>query len=114
MAPTRRLPVPATVAVPVILVFVPAVIVLPEKTFPFIWLLIYRLGAFFMGMDTNVALADVFDADLLLSEPWAAIAPAFSPMALGGVITMVIVWWATFLPTRLLISEYQQRRRELR
>lgn len=80
-------------------------------TFPFIWLLTYRVGALFLGLDTNVALADVIDADLILSEPWAAIAPAFWPMALGGVIVMATVWWITFLSSKRLISGYQHRRR---
>ncbi len=74
-------------------------------TFPFIWLITYRIGAVFLG-----------SPDLALDEmSWGFIRDHFSdvlvPMMVGAVPLSVGSWCMTYFVLRHLITTYQHRRR---
>jgi len=81
-------------------------------TFPFIFVLIYQIGAFVSGADTSVPLADILASDRLWGNPLVALEPVLTPMIHGGLIVAPIMWWVSFVITRALVERYQFRREE--
>jgi uncharacterized protein (DUF2062 family) len=79
-------------------------------TFPFIWVLIYRLGMALLGAEPAVPLSQQIDTDRLLTEPWEAIGPVLGPMVVGGLPIAFSVWFLTYWPAYSLIGRYQARR----
>ena len=74
-------------------------------TFPFIWLIIYRIGATFLG-----------SPDLALEEmDWNFLKANFSdvlwPMMVGAIPLCTGSWCVTYFVVRHLIAAYQRRRR---
>jgi len=81
-------------------------------TFPFIFVLIYQVGAFISGADTSMPLSDILASDRLWGNPLVALEPVLTPMIHGGFIVAPIMWWATYVIARVLVEKYQVRREE--
>ncbi len=79
-------------------------------TFPFIWVLIYRLGMALLGAESELPLSQQIDTGRLLTEPWEAIGPVLGAMIVGGLPIAFSVWFLTYWPAHSLISRYQARR----
>ncbi|MEM7170615.1 MAG: DUF2062 domain-containing protein [Pseudomonadota bacterium] len=76
-------------------------------TFPFIWILIYRTGAWMMGVDHATALPD----DISLAYLWDHLWDVFVPAVVGGVPWAIVAWFLAFFPVKLLVEKYQRNRR---
>ncbi len=79
-------------------------------TFPFIWVLIYELGATLMGLEITGAFSDLIDSSKLLSNPLDALAPVFVPMIVGSIPVAIAVWFGTYWPLNTLINKGQEER----
>ena len=79
-------------------------------TFPFIWVLIYRLGMALLGAEAELPLGQKIDTSRLLTDPWDVIGPVLGPMIVGGLPIAFSVWFLTYWPAHSLISNYQARR----
>ena len=91
-------------------------------TFPFIWILTYKLGAFLLGIDGT---ADV-EMDLpatawwmLFNDPsalWAKFLeelwPVIRPMTVGGVPLGTTVGCFLYFPVKYMVRVYQSRRKQ--
>ena len=73
-------------------------------TFPFIWMLIYRVGAFILGMDASAGLSASVDVESILTNPYEALAPVLGPMVVGSIPVVISVWWLLYLPLKKLID----------
>ena len=79
-------------------------------TFPFIWAGIFRLGIWMLGWDLNHALPEDLTLSYIFERPGAILLP----MSVGAVPAVVVVWFATYWPTRELVADYQRLRRQRR
>jgi len=81
-------------------------------TFPFIWLWTYYLGNLFLGGSEGGGeeLAGQLSFSHMLDQP----AEVLAPMAIGGVLTGLVVWFVVFFPMRAIVSRIQERRRRRR
>jgi hypothetical protein len=79
-------------------------------TFPFIWMLIYRVGAFILGMDASAGLSESVDFESILADPYEALAPVLGPMLVGSVPTVFCVWWLLYIPLKKIIDVQHVRR----
>lgn len=79
-------------------------------TFPFIWVLVYGVGATILGLDSGAAFGELIDSELLLAHPWTALEPVFWPMVVGGLLLSVPAWLGTYWPLRNLVRRYRARR----
>lgn len=93
-------------------------------TFPFIWVGIYKIGAFVIGTDNLNNLPNSETMNRLLDAGQAffinGIAPGkevmsiiydiFLPMFIGGIPVAIIAWFAFFYPIKMTINQYQKAR----
>lgn len=79
-------------------------------TFPFIWLVIYRIGAFLLGREPSASV-EMLSLSNLIDHPAATVGPLLVPMALGGVPLAMLAWFISYRPLRSAIERYQHGRR---
>ncbi len=75
-------------------------------TFPLIWLWTYKIGVWILGSEASELPAG-FSFNYIFDNPLAVL----WPMLIGSLPTGLLAWIMTFLSTRLLIDQYQARRR---
>lgn len=79
-------------------------------TFPFIWVLIYQVGAVVTGDVATRNLDQIVDVERLIGDPLDAFSGALWPMVVGGLLTIPVVWWVTYFVAKFLIERYRHRR----
>jgi len=90
-------------------------------TFPFIWVLIYRLGRVISseedsGVPDDVEFADLFGQilDALFSFDLAYLAetawPVWSPMMIGSIPVAIAAWLVFYVLIKIPVAAYQKRR----
>ena len=72
-------------------------------TFPFIWGLIYKVGAFFTSTKQK-ELNHEINFDMIMTQTYEI----FLPMLLGGAILAIPVWLMSYLLTHSFISSYKK------
>ena len=72
-------------------------------TFPFIWGLIYKVGAF-VTSNKQKALNHEINIDMIITQTYEI----FLPMLLGGAILAIPVWLLTYLVTHSFVSSYKK------
>ena len=72
-------------------------------TFPFIWGLIYKVGAFVTSTKQK-ELNHEINFDMIVSQTYEI----FLPMLLGGAILAIPVWLTTYLLTHSFVSSYKK------
>ena len=75
-------------------------------TFPFIWLMIYQLGVWIIGAETDQAFTEL----LRTRDVWNDLTPVLWPMTVGGIPSAFVVWWLFYWPIRKVIEKYRRRR----
>ena len=78
-------------------------------TFPFIWLWIYELGNWMLGISGNALPAEV-GFTFIFDHPWQV----FLPMLVGGLPTAFVAWFASFWPLLGVVEGYQRHRAKRR
>jgi hypothetical protein len=91
-------------------------------TFPFIWILTYRVGLFLLGMDVPEKITIELpatawwllfeDPNLLWQQFWNQLWPLIRPMTVGGVPIGTVIGLLFYFPLRMAVSAYQNKRRE--
>jgi len=83
-------------------------------TFPFIWAITYRIGAFIQGLwlDAPPRPLPRNFVESIFSDGWEAIAPVLPRMMLGAVPLAIVTGLGFYIVTRWGISFYQRGRRE--
>ena len=76
-------------------------------TFPIIWLWIYSLGTWLIGNDDLTALPQTLSLGYITENPLKVLLP----MAVGGVPTAILAWFAFFWPIKQTVDQYQRARR---
>ena len=72
-------------------------------TFPFIWGLIYKVGAFVTSTKQK-ELNHEINIDMIITQTYEI----FLPMLLGGAILAIPVWLLTYLLTHSFVSSYKK------
>ena len=72
-------------------------------TFPFIWGLIYKVGAFLTSNKQN-ELNQEINFDMIITQTYEI----FLPMLLGGAVLAIPVWLTTYLLTHSFVSSYKK------
>ena len=72
-------------------------------TFPFIWGLIYKVGAFFISSKHN-RLNHEINFEMIITQTYEI----FLPMLLGGAILAIPVWFLSYLITHSFVSSYKK------
>ena len=72
-------------------------------TFPFIWGLIYKVGAF-VTSNKQKELNHEINIDMIITQTYEI----FLPMLLGGAILAIPVWLTTYLLTHSFVSSYKK------
>ena len=72
-------------------------------TFPFIWGLIYKVGAFVTSTKQK-ELNHEINFDMIMTQTYEI----FLPMLLGGAILAIPVWLLTYLLTHSFVSSYKK------
>ena len=72
-------------------------------TFPFIWGLIYKVGAFVISTKQK-ELNHEINFDMIITQTYEI----FLPMLLGGAILAIPVWLLTYLLTHSFVSSYKK------
>ena len=72
-------------------------------TFPFIWGLIYKVGAFVTSTKQK-ELNNEINFDMIMTQTYEI----FLPMLLGGAILAIPVWLTTYLLTHSFVSSYKK------
>ena len=72
-------------------------------TFPFIWGLIYKVGAF-VTSNKQQKLNHEINIDMIITQTYEI----FLPMLLGGAILAIPVWLLTYLLTHSFVSSYKK------
>ena len=75
-------------------------------TFPFIWGLIYKVGAF-VSTTNYVEYNDEINIDMIITQTYEI----FFPMLLGGVILAIPIWLFTYLITFSFVSSYKKSKK---
>jgi len=81
-------------------------------TFPFIWLMIYRIGCLILGIEPGAHPNFADTADGFFSNPFDAVMPTLGPMMVGAVPVALATWWIVYIPVRRIVEIRQQHRRE--
>ena len=76
-------------------------------TFPFIWGLIYKVGAFATSTKHKVINHEI-NFDMIITQTY----DIFFPMLLGGAILAIPVWLITYLLTHSFISSYKKSKKK--
>jgi uncharacterized protein (DUF2062 family) len=79
-------------------------------TFPFIWLMIYKIGMYILGVAGAHNLPQGFEFALIFEHP----SHLFLPMLIGAIPCGVLVWAITFYTTRDLVIGFQRQRQRRR
>ena len=72
-------------------------------TFPFIWGLIYNVGAFLTSNKQN-ELNQEINFDMIITQTYEI----FLPMLIGGAVLAIPVWLTTYLLTHSFVSSYKK------
>ena len=72
-------------------------------TFPFIWGLTYKIGAFVIS-NKQKELNHEINIDMIITQTYEI----FLPMLLGGAILAIPVWLITYLLTHSFVSSYKK------
>ena len=72
-------------------------------TFPFIWGLIYKVGAFLTSNKQN-ELNQEINFDMIITQTYEI----FLPMLLGGAVLAIPVWLTSYLLTHSFVSSYKK------
>lgn len=80
-------------------------------TFPFIWILIYRIGSFLLGLE-HVPVVNMPTLDALIAEPALLVKSMLLPMMAGGIPLALLAWFVSYWPVKRAIERFQARRRE--
>ena len=75
-------------------------------TFPFIWAWIYMLGSWILGLAGEGAPPAAISMETIFQHP----TDLLLPMAVGGILTAIVVWIAFFWPLSRMIASYQHFR----
>ena len=78
-------------------------------TFPFIWGLIYNIGAFIISKP-NVNLTSNISIELILNETYEV----FLPMLIGGGILALPIWLLTYIIMYSFISSYKKQKKKIK
>jgi len=76
-------------------------------TFPFIWGLIYNIGAFIISKP-NANLTSDISIELILNETYEV----FLPMLIGGGILALPIWFLTYIIMYSFISSYKKTKKQ--
>ena len=76
-------------------------------SFPFIWGLIYNIGAF-VTSKSSINLQSKISVDLILNETYEV----FIPMLIGGAIIAIPVWLLTYFIMYSLIASYKKTKKK--
>ena len=76
-------------------------------TFPLIWLLTYRVGAWLIGAGHGGEPPPDLSSQMLIDRPWRLL----MPMLAGSAPISILAWLAFFWPGRYLVTVYQKNRR---
>ena len=76
-------------------------------TFPFIWIWIYKLGAWLLGGSGYFELPEQLSMHYIFDN----FANVFWPMTVGGLLTGAVAWLVFFWLAHNIVLEYQRRRR---
>lgn len=81
-------------------------------TFPFIWLWIYSLGRWILGLRHRLTVQpEDFSFDHIFENPLEVLLP----MVVGGIPTAIVAWFIFFWPLQRMVAGYQNaRKRRLR
>ena len=77
-------------------------------SFPFIWGLIYNIGAF-VTSKSSINLQSKISVDLILNETYEV----FIPMLIGGAIIAIPVWLLTYFIMYSLIASYKKAKKKI-
>lgn len=80
-------------------------------TFPLIWLVIYRIGAFALGLEHNPA-HEVPTLEALISQPSLLIRSMLLPMTIGGLPVALFSWFVSYWPVKRAIERFQEMRQK--
>ena len=72
-------------------------------TFPFIWGLIYKVGAFVISTK-HIEFNNEINFNMIITQTYEI----FLPMLLGGAILAITVWLITYILTHSFISSYKK------
>ena len=76
-------------------------------TFPFIWGVIYKVGAFVTATKHNQFNYEI-NFDMIITQTYEI----FLPMLLGGIILAIPVWLITYLLTHSFVSSYKKSKKK--
>ena len=80
-------------------------------SFPLIWAWIYTFGLWLIGGEGQANFPETLSMSYIFDNPLQILLP----MTVGGIPTAVMVWFASYLPLRIIVENYQKaRRRRLR
>jgi len=74
-------------------------------TFPFIWVWIYNLGSWILGLTDELG-----NQTITPGYVWEHPMDVLLPMLAGSLPTGILTWLIIFLPIRHLVRDYQSRR----
>jgi len=80
-------------------------------TFPLIWLVTYKTGAAFLGLDGGLDISEFMAGFNLFENPYDYLKPVLIPLLLGSVPYILGVWVLVYFPTKNLIEVKRRRRR---
>ncbi len=75
-------------------------------TFPLIWIWIYSLGNWILGISGRELPTEEFTMAFLRDN----FGDVLLPMGIGAVLTFIVVWIATYFTVRYLVAGYQRAR----
>ena len=75
-------------------------------TFPVIWLLSFKLGAFLIGLSPRIAIPEELTMVYIFDSP----SMVLLPMAIGGTLLGAVAWVGTFWSVRRMVDRYRRIR----
>ena len=76
-------------------------------TFPFIWLLSFKLGSYLFGLNPSGEIPDALTMEFIFDSPSLVLLP----MAVGGLLLGLGAWLVTFWTVRRAVDRYRGIRR---
>ena len=83
-------------------------------TFPFISLLTYSIGSYFLAPSADFEDMGVVSIGYIFDNFLEILMPFLLPMAVGGILVGIASWIVVFLSVRMLVSRYRVLRIEKR
>ena len=83
-------------------------------TFPFISLLTYSIGSYFLALSASFEGMEVVSIGYIFDKFLEILMPFLLPMAVGGILVGIASWILVFLSVRMLVSRYRELRIEKR